>query len=231
MQRIMIAAVAALLASAPAWSETVAPVMPPAPAKQPTSPATSTKPTPAAHPVATKAATPEQRSGAALALSNEPTYDQGAAQRIKEAALSYSDIAVRGGWPTVPNDAKFAIGIAGPNDDLLRKRLIISGDLADDNTTGAFDEIVAEAVKRFQARHGLASTGAITPRTLAALNVPVQKRIKQLEASLERLDNMHSASAISWSTSPQPSLKRLRATRWCAAIASSSARPKNPRRP
>jgi L,D-transpeptidase YcbB len=199
MQRIMIAAIAALLASAPAWSETVAPVMPPAPAKQPTSPATSTKPagaplaTPPAHPVATKAATPEQRSGAALALSNEPTYDQGAAQRIKEAALSYSDIAVRGGWPSVPNDAKFAIGIAGPNDDLLRKRLIISGDLADDNTTGAFDEIVAEAVKRFQARHGLASTGAITPRTLAALNVPVQKRIKQLEASLERLDNMNFA--------------------------------------
>ena len=105
--------------------------------------------------------------------------------------MSYSDIAVRGGWPTVPNDAKFAIGMAGPNDDLLRKRLIISGDLADDNTTGAFDEMVAEAVKRFQARHGLASTGAITPRTLAALNVPVQKRIKQLEASLERLDNMN----------------------------------------
>ena len=31
----------------------------------------------------------------------------------------------------------------------------------------------------------------MTPRTLAALNVPVQKRIKQLEASLERLENMN----------------------------------------
>ena len=31
----------------------------------------------------------------------------------------------------------------------------------------------------------------MTPRTLAALNVPVQKRIKQLEASLERLANMN----------------------------------------
>lgn len=30
----------------------------------------------------------------------------------------------------------------------------------------------------------------MTPRTLAALNVPVQKRLKQLEASLERLDQM-----------------------------------------
>ena len=197
MQRTMIAALAALLVSAPARSETVAPLTPSVPAKQPASPATLAKPPAAplasgpAHPSATKAASPEQRSAAALALSNQPTYDEGTAQRIKDAALSYSDIAVRGGWPSIPSDAKFAIGVAGPNDELLRKRLIISGDLADDKTTGAFDEGVAEAVKRFQARHGLAPIGAITPRTLAALNVPVQKRVKQLEASLERLENMN----------------------------------------
>src|SRR6516164_253597 len=135
--------------------------------------------------------TPESRSAAALALSHEPTFDEGTAQRIREAALSYSDIAVRGGWPLIPTDAKFAIGIAGPNDELLRKRLIVSGDLAEDKTTGAFDDVVAEAVKRFQARHGLAPTGSVTPRTLAALNVSVQKRIRQLEASLERLEGMN----------------------------------------
>jgi murein L,D-transpeptidase YcbB/YkuD len=42
-------------------------------------------------------------------------------------------------------------------------------------------------VKRFQARHGLATTGSIGPRTLSALNVPVEKRIQQLEASLQRV--------------------------------------------
>ena len=72
------------------------------------------------------------------------------------------------------------------NDDILRNRLVVSGDLAADKTTGAFDEAVAEAVKRFQVRHGLAPTGTVTPRTIAAMNVPVQKRIRQLEASLER---------------------------------------------
>jgi L,D-transpeptidase YcbB len=81
--------------------------------------------------------------------------------------------------------------VPGPQDDLLRRRLLISGDLAADQASGAFDEVVAEAVMRFQARHGLAPTGTVTPRTLAALNVPVQKRIKQLEASLERLENMN----------------------------------------
>ena len=135
--------------------------------------------------------TPESRSAAALALSHEPTYDEGTAARIREAALSYSDLAVRGGWPTIPADAKFAIGTAGPNDDLLRKRLILSGDLAPDHATGPFDDPLAEGLMRFQSRHGLAPTGTMTPRTLTALNIPVQKRIKQLEASLERLDNMN----------------------------------------
>src|SRR5580658_9203600 len=100
--------------------------------------------TPIAHvskPVAA-ASTPESRSAAALALSHEPTYDEGTAQRIKEAALSYSDISVRGGWPEIPADAKFAPGIAGPNDDLLRRRLIITEDLAADKSSGPFDEAV-----------------------------------------------------------------------------------------
>jgi L,D-transpeptidase YcbB len=134
-------------------------------------PLVAANPARAAAPKAAPASTPESRSAAALALSHEPTFDEGTAQRIKEAALSYSDLAVRGGWPTIPTDAKFAIGVAGPNDDLLRQRLIITDDLAADKTSGPFDDIVAEAVKRFQVRHGLASTGTVTPRTIAALNV------------------------------------------------------------
>jgi L,D-transpeptidase YcbB len=134
--------------------------------------------------------TPDMRSAAALALSSEPTFDEGTERRIREAALSYSDLAVRGGWPTLPSDARFALGVAGPHDDLLRARLIVSGDLAADKASGAYDDALAAGVRRFQARHGLAATGAVTPRTLDALNVPVQKRIQQLEASLERIVNM-----------------------------------------
>ena len=35
---------------------------------------------------------------------------------------------MRGGWPAIPADAKFALGTPGPNDELLRRRLIITGD-------------------------------------------------------------------------------------------------------
>jgi L,D-transpeptidase YcbB len=175
---------AMVLASAPTLGQgtggaPVTPTMPKAAA-----PAHAAKP-------AVVASTAESRSAAALALSHEPTFDEGTGQRIKDAALSYSDLAVRGGWPIIPADAKFAVGVAGSNDDLLRRRLIVSEDLAADKASGPFDETLAEAVRHFQVRHGLAATGTVTPRTLAALNVTVQKRIRQLEASLERLENMN----------------------------------------
>jgi L,D-transpeptidase YcbB len=184
MRTMTIVTVATLLVAGSAFGQSAAPGPVAAAGAPPAAHAPPAKP-------AVAASTPESRSAAALALSHEPTYDEGTAQRIKEAALSYSDLAVRGGWPMIPADAKFAIGVQGANDDLLRKRLIIGGDLADDKATGPFDDGLAEGVKRFQARHGLAPTGIVTPRTLATLNVSVQKRIKQLEASLERLGNMN----------------------------------------
>jgi L,D-transpeptidase YcbB len=198
MQRPTIVAIAMMLATAPAFGQGSGAagsgtVPPPA---RPATAASAHGANPAQAPAAKPAgapSTPESRSAAALALSHEPTYDEGTAQRISEAALSYSDLAVRGGWPTIPTDAKFVAGVQGPHDDLLRLRLLISGDLAPDQASGPYDDVVTEAIKRFQVRHGLAATGSMTPRTLAALNVPVQKRIRQLEASLERLNNVNFA--------------------------------------
>ena len=202
MRTMTIVAIATVLATAPAFAQgpsaqgvgaqgtgaagagTV-----PHPAK-PATAAPAGAATPALHatpPKPAAASTPESRSAAALALSHEPTFDEGSAQRIREAALSYADIAVRGGWPAIPTDARFVSGAQGPHDDLLRKRLLMSGDHPHDKATGPYDDVLAQSVTRFQLRHGLAATGTVTPRTLAALNVSVQKRIRQLEASLERL--------------------------------------------
>ena len=64
----------------------------------------------------------------------------------------------------------------------------------------AYDNDLVEAVKRFQLRHGLDATGSVDAQTFKALNVPVGERMKQLEASLERLLGMDFtfASATSW---------------------------------
>ena len=103
MRRMTIMAVATMLASAPAFGQSSGGAAP-LPAKPATAaPVAGEKP--AARAVSVKpaiASTPESHSAAALALSHEPTFDQGTAQRIQEAALSYSDLAVRGGWPMIP---------------------------------------------------------------------------------------------------------------------------------
>ena len=98
---------------------------------------------------------------------------------------------MRGGWPSFPADAKLAPGASGPNVALLRQRLVITEDMPAEQEAGdAYDADVVEGVKRFQLRHGLDATGSVGAQTLRALNVPVAARIKQLEASLERLLGM-----------------------------------------
>ena len=178
MRTISIAGLALLFAAVPALAQTAKP--------------------PIAHPAASKAphavapaSTPEIRSAAALALSSDPVFDEGTYLRIKETLLSYSDIQVRGGWPVLPADAKLALGASGPDVALLRRHLVIGGDMPADQEAGdVYDAAVAEGVKRFQLRHGLDATGTVGAQTLKALNVPVGDRIKQLEASLERLLGM-----------------------------------------
>ena len=106
--------------------------------------------------------------------------------------LSYSTLEVRGGWPTLPADVmKLAPGASGPDVALLRERLAITDDLAPQHAQGdVFDANLTAAIRRFQSRHGLEETGTVGQRTLAALNVPVTKRLRQLSASFDRLAAM-----------------------------------------
>jgi murein L,D-transpeptidase YcbB/YkuD len=129
---------------------------------------------------------------ARITTSPLPTFDDGTAQRISAAMLSYSTIEVRGGWPTLPASVtKLAPGSSGPEVALLRQRLAITDDLPPEQVAGdVFDANVEAAIKRFQARHGLEETGNVGARTLSALNVPVSQRLRQLAASLDRLADM-----------------------------------------
>lgn len=71
----------------------------------------------------------------------------------------------------------------------LRRLLVAFGDLRADAppVVGHYDSTLAEGVRRFQGRHGLAANGVIDRATLEALNTPISKRVQQLELALERL--------------------------------------------
>jgi murein L,D-transpeptidase YcbB/YkuD len=73
----------------------------------------------------------------------------------------------------------------------LRRRLVISGDLPrNSGDSDVFDTFLDAAVKRFQLRHGMPADGVIGNVTLAALNVPADIRLGQLETNLVRLRSM-----------------------------------------
>jgi murein L,D-transpeptidase YcbB/YkuD len=80
----------------------------------------------------------------------------------------------------VPEGPKLELGSSGPRVAALRARLGAEGD------SDAFDAPLADAVRRFQARHGLDADGVVGPGTLAALNVPIAARIAQIRVNLER---------------------------------------------
>jgi L,D-transpeptidase YcbB len=166
---------AAVIFAAPAFAQAVAPT--PAKPKAPAAAAAPGKPSPSRR--------------ALVSTSPQPTLDEGTVQRISAAMLSYSALEVQGGWPTLPPTAKLNPGSKGPDVALLRQRLAITEDLPADKAEGdVYDEAVVAAVKYFQGRHGLEESGTIGPKTLAALNVPVGKRLRQLAASLDRLAAM-----------------------------------------
>lgn len=71
----------------------------------------------------------------------------------------------------------------------LRERLVLVGDLPAEAppATDVYEGWLADGVKRFQSRHGLIPDGAVGRSTLAALQVPLGARVRQLELALERL--------------------------------------------
>lgn len=112
------------------------------------------------------------------------------------AIKRYTEIVDRGGWPVVP-EGTLQPGSGGRAVELLRHRLVLSGDLkgADDGYFSSYDGVVERAVKRFQASNGLTPTGIVDKRTLAALNVPAEVRLRQLKANVGRIQELARGAA------------------------------------
>jgi murein L,D-transpeptidase YcbB/YkuD len=100
----------------------------------------------------------------------------------------YREIVNRGGWRPVSGAERLRIGAKGPAVAAVRQRLIVTGDLDPAaGGSGVYDSYVAAGVKRFQARHGLSQTGAMSLATQQAMNVPADVRLHQLETNVVRL--------------------------------------------
>lgn len=97
----------------------------------------------------------------------------------------YRAIAAAGGWPRLTADPALTFGGSGPKVAALRKRLAVE-DPQLEATGDRFDAGLVEAVRRAQRRYGLNPAGVVGQQTVDALNVPVEARIRQIKANMER---------------------------------------------
>ncbi len=113
--------------------------------------------------------------------------------RLKRLLATYRVLAAQPGIvlpPLASPRNKVVVGDAYVGVPALHAQLLRLGDLAADSAIPADDQYtppLAEAVRRFQTRHGLEADGVLGKDTLGALNTPLTARLAQIRLSLERL--------------------------------------------
>ena len=109
--------------------------------------------------------------------------------QLKAVLAQYRRIKNEGGWQPIPAGPALKKGVKDDRLTLLRNRLLATGDLVGPTSmiSAIFDDDLEKAVKHFQQRYGLEPDGIAGKNTLAAMNVPVEKRIDQIRVNLERI--------------------------------------------
>ena len=110
----------------------------------------------------------------------------------------YREIATLGGWIALAKGPPLKLGATGDRVTALRRRLAVEDPAAPAPVEAkaptpaaaappdTYDRGLADAVSRAQARYGLTPDGAVGPATLQAINVPLETRLGQIRANLER---------------------------------------------
>ena len=136
----------------------------------------------------------EARDGRGLAAAMEaiaPKVTHYA--RARQTLALYKEKARAGEPDPVPTLAKgqtkIESGKSWTGVSQVAARLRAFGDLgADAPPAGAiYGGAIVEAIKRFQARHGLENDGVIGAGTIKALNVSIADRVRQIELAMERM--------------------------------------------
>jgi L,D-transpeptidase YcbB len=114
-----------------------------------------------------------------------PTY-----RRTIVALQKYRELAREDDGERLPSTGKtIQPGDSYPGVPRLFRLLRLLGDLpqeANAPLSAVYGGTLAEGVKRFQERHGIESTGVLDEETLKAFNIPLARRVTQLELTLER---------------------------------------------
>lgn len=107
---------------------------------------------------------------------------------LKQKLISYRKIEKNGGFPKIILSKK-SLSITEKDSCLVnvKRYLILSGDLKNNDKSIKFTDSLVKAVSRFQTRMGLNNQGILGEATVKEMNVPISFRIKQIMINMERL--------------------------------------------
>jgi L,D-transpeptidase YcbB len=113
------------------------------------------------------------------------------AQNAQYTALSkqlriYHDAAKAGGWQPIPAATSLRKGASSPAVSALKKRLQLTKDYPDGDTTAVYNDSLATVIKNIQSRYGLLPNGQVNDSLVKVLNVPVEERLSQIIINMNR---------------------------------------------
>jgi L,D-transpeptidase YcbB len=118
----------------------------------------------------------------------EPSFP--AYQRLRDALQHYTALAKLDDGEKLPNVIYMDSGEQYAGIARLTKLLRLLGDLPESANIPPDSKIyqgpLVDAVKHFQARHGLLPNGIVDKKTIAEMNVPLSERVQQMRLGLER---------------------------------------------
>ena len=106
--------------------------------------------------------------------------------RLMKEKFALEKVIAEGGFGARIDSAALGAGDSGVAVVQLRDRLIRLGYLGR-SFTQSYDAEIADAVQRFQLNNGLSANGHVDDRTVAALNIEADQRLRSVIVAMERL--------------------------------------------
>jgi murein L,D-transpeptidase YcbB/YkuD len=105
---------------------------------------------------------------------------------LRKSLAAYRALDDAGGWKPVPEGPDLKPGATGARVLALRARLAVEDPTLAETNASTYDAALTEAVTRAQKRYGLEPDGIAHASLIAALNAPIDIRIQQILANMER---------------------------------------------
>jgi murein L,D-transpeptidase YcbB/YkuD len=124
-------------------------------------------------------------AGLAELLPIHPQYEA-----MRGILARYKGFLDAGGCEELPKGWRFRVGSKGKEVKRLQARLRCEG-YYDGPDDGLLEGSTAEALMQYQREHDLEAEGVVGEETIKSMNVPLARRIAQIELSLQRMRESH----------------------------------------